>query len=275
MSSINLYDINECNEVYQNNVKEIEAVIKQYADITKIMNQLVDRIICKMMMNEEYIKINILIKELNRLLGQYYLPYTIQIDSPILDSIQTQIINASAIEYTTIQCTLTKNSNNKMDVQLISNSITTDHEVDIGETITFNDFLEITILKNINSTISIDISKNELLILMENNSLQTLELSITNLQEIELLEDNYEQFDNVEIITNTKNQLECYTQYLIEKLDIICSSKKRYNHLHGNNNHLHGNNPHLHGNNNHLHGNNNHLHGNNPHLHGNNPHLHI
>ena len=235
MSSIHLYDINECleNDVYQNNMKEIESTIKQYADITKIMNQLIDRIICKIMMNEEYNKINILINELNRLLSQYYLSYTIQIDSPILDSIKTNIINVNAIEYTTIECTLTKNSNNKINIQLNSNLTITEYEVDIGETFTYNNFLELTVLKDINSTISIEIGKNELLVLMENNSLQTLELSITNLQEISLLVNEYEQFDNVEAITNIKNQLECYTQYLIEKLDIICSSKKRYNtHLH-------------------------------------------
>ena len=230
-----LYDINECNDVYQNNVKEFESIIKQYADITKIMNQLLDRIICKLMMNEEYIKINILINELNRLLSQYYLPYIIQIDSPIQDSIKANIINSSKIEYTSILCKLTQSSYNKINIELNYNSIIENYEVDIGEKFIFNDFLELTILKNINSTISIDISKNELLILMENNSLQTLELSITNLQEIKLLNNNYLQFDNVEAITNIKNQLECYSQYLIEKLDIICSSKKRYHQIHSNN----------------------------------------
>ena len=58
MTSLNLYDQYECDQAYMNNLCELESVISQYIEVNNINTELVDRIICKVMMNENYEKIN-------------------------------------------------------------------------------------------------------------------------------------------------------------------------------------------------------------------------
>ena len=61
MDRLNLYDQTECNQAYLNNLGELENIVSQYIQINNINTELLDRIICKIMMNDNYEKVNILI----------------------------------------------------------------------------------------------------------------------------------------------------------------------------------------------------------------------
>ena len=226
MESLNLYDQSECNQAYLNNLYELERVVSQYIQISNINMELVDRIICKIMMNDNYEKVNILIVELNRLLKQYYLPYYIQITSTIDDLVKVSINDVNNIIYTTVECNLTVIDATTAILETIINEVTTTTPITIGDTVSV-EFLDLTILVLAQTSFSIKIEENTLITLTYNNVLQDLNLYILNLNELDILEDLYDQQTVIENTTTIKDKLECHKQYLIEKMDLICKFKKK------------------------------------------------
>lgn len=232
MTSLNLYDQYECDQAYMNNLCELESVISQYIEVNNINTELVDRIICKVMMNENYEKINILITESNRLLNQYYLPYQIKITSNIDNLVKVEISNVNNIIYTTIECTLTVIDSTTTTLVAIINDETITNNITIGESITIGtteggDFIDLTILNIAQTNFTIEIVENTLITLTYDNVLQDLNLYLLNIELLVDLADKYDQQNTIESITNTKEKLECHKQYLIEKMDLICKYKKK------------------------------------------------
>ncbi len=226
MSSLNLYDQYECNQAYMNNLCELESVVSQYIEISHINTELVDRIICKIMMNEKYDKINILIVELNRLLNQYYLPYHIQIASDIDDIVSVKINDVNNIIYGKIDCVLNVIDATTANLQTTINDVTTTTQVTVGQTVTV-EFLDLTILLIAETSFCINIEENTLVTLTYNNVVQDLKLYILDMNQLVELEDNYNQQSIIEDTTSIKEKLDCHKQYLIEKMDLICKYKKK------------------------------------------------
>lgn len=228
MESLNLYDQTECNQTYLNNLCELESILSQYIQINNINTELLDRIICKIMMNDNYEKVNILIVELNRLLKQYYLPYYITITSTIDNLVNVLINDVNNIVYTTVECSLTITDATLGTLELITiiNDETTTTSFTVGNTVSVG-FLDLTIEKLVETSFSIKIEENTLITLTYNNILQDLNLYILNLTEIDELEDLYNQQDVIQNTTSIKDKLECHKQYLIEKIDLICKFKKK------------------------------------------------
>ena len=228
MESLNLYDQTECNQSYFNNLCELENIVSQYIQINNINTELLDRIICKIMMNDNYDKVNILIVELNRLLKQYYLPYYITILSSIKDLVKVEINDIENIEYKTIECSLTiiDATAGILELTTTINNETTTTQLTVGNKVTIG-YLDLIIEKLVETNFSINIEENTLITLTYNNVLQELNLYILNLNEIEKLEENYNQQNVIQNTTSIKEKLECHKQYLIEKMDLICKFKKK------------------------------------------------
>lgn len=228
MDRLNLYDQTECNQAYLNNLGELENIVSQYIQINNINTELLDRIICKIMMNDNYEKVNILIIELNRLLKQYYLPYYITIISSIDNVVNVLINDVHNIVYTTVVCSLTiiDATAGTLELVTIINDETTTTTLTVGNTVSVG-FLDLTIEKLVETSFSIKIEENTLITLTYNNVLQDLNLYILNLNEIDELQDLYNQQDSIQSTTNIKDKLECHKQYLIEKIDLICKFKKK------------------------------------------------
>lgn len=233
------------NEALINNLTEFDKVVTQYINISNIVLELIDRIICKEMINENYQKVNILLNELNRLLLHYYLQYHVTITSNIDDLIKFKVSDLDTIVYTTITGNLVVIDDTSATLTITINEVATTYTVIIGQKITI-EFFDLTILKIAETNFTIKVNENKLLVLFSTyNILQELKLYLIDLDEIPVLEDNYDQSISIKNITTIKEKLECYKQYLVEKLDLICKYKNQYrNHTHSNHthsNHIHGN----------------------------------
>ena len=120
------------------------------------------------------------------------------------------------------------------------NEIITIYTVTIGQKITI-EFFDLTILKIAETDFTIKVDENKILVLFSTyNILQELKLYLIDLDEIPVLEDNYDQSISIKNITTIKEKLECYKQYLVEKLDLICKYK---NQTHTHNTHTHNHIP--------------------------------
>jgi hypothetical protein len=216
-------------DVYLNNIHEFESVVSQYISISDTINELLERIICKTMMNENYEKVNIILKELNRLLFQYYLQYHVTITSTIDNIVKVKVNDLDNIIYTTVNCSMTVIDAVSAILTIIIDSETTTHTVTIGETISVG-FLDLTILYIGEITYSIELTENTLISLLSTyNVLQDLKLFIIDLTEINLVENNYDQSIIIKDLTTMKEKLECHKQYLIEKMDLLQHYKTKIN----------------------------------------------
>ena len=228
MSTVNNENIS--NDLYLNNIHEFEDVISQYIHISNITNELLERIICKTMMNENYEKVNILLSEFNRLLLQYYLQYHITINSNIDNVVKVNINDLNNINYTTVNCSMNVVNTTTGTLNVTINSVTESYSVTIGETISVG-FLDLTILYIGEINYSIELTENTLISLLSTyNVLQELNLYILNVSEISLLQNNYDQSIIIKDLTTAKEQLECHKNYLIEKFDLLCKYKKQLRH---------------------------------------------
>jgi len=213
------------NKVLLNNLTEFDKVITQYINVSNIILELTDRIICKEMINENYQKVNILLNELNRLLLHYYLQYHVTIISNIDDLIKFKVSDLDKIIYTTITGSLVVIDSTSATLSIVINEVITTYIVIIGQQIKI-DFFDLTILKIAETNFTIKVHENKLLVLFSTyNILQELKLYLTDLDVIPILEANYDQSISIKNITTIKEKLECYKQYLVEKLDLICKYK--------------------------------------------------
>lgn len=213
------------NKVLLNNLTEFDKVITQYINVSNIILELTDRIICKEMINENYQKVNILLNELNRLLLHYYLQYHVTIISNIDDLIKFKVSDLDKIIYTTITGSLVVIDSTSATLSIVINEVITTYTVIIGQQIKI-DFFDLTILKIAETNFTIKVHENKLLVLFSTyNILQELKLYLIDLDVIPILEANYDQSISIKNITTIKEKLECYKQYLVEKLDLICKYK--------------------------------------------------
>lgn len=216
------------DKVLNNNLYQFDKVVTQYINISNIILELIDRIICKEMINENYQKINILLNELNRLLLHYYLQYHLTITSNIDNLIKFNVSDLNNINYTTIIGNLEVIDKTTANLIIKINDEEINQIITIGEKITIN-FFDITILKIAKTDFTIKIDENKLMVLFSSyNILQELKLYLLNLNKIPILENNYDQSIAIKNITTIKEKLECYKQYLIEKLELICKYKNQY-----------------------------------------------
>lgn len=222
MTSINLFNLDELNTEYNNNLSDYYNTIYQYIEATKINIELTDRILCKIITKEKYQKINILITELNRLLNQYYLPYHIETNN---SDISISINTSTNIKYGTIICTFTVLTaiTAKLEVNIDGKSYTS--TVKVGNTTV--EWLDIKIHVLSDQVIEVKILENTFTTITHNNILQDVDLYLLDFVPInELTIENYDQQLIMQNITTVKNKLDCYNNYLNEKINLIKKYKK-------------------------------------------------
>ena len=223
MATIKLFNLDELNTEYNNNLSDYYNTINQYIEATKINIDLTDRILCKIITKEKYQKINILITELNRLINQYYLPYHIEINN---SDISVSINTPANIIYGTVICTFTVLTETTATLVVNIDGINYTYSVTLGETVTVQ-WLDIKINEIGAQVIEVKIIENTFTTITHSNILQDVDLYLLDFTALnELTTEEYDQQVIMQNVTTIKNKLDCYNNYLNEKIKLIQKYKK-------------------------------------------------
>lgn len=228
--TINIYCLDEINNEYNNNLINYYNTINQYIEATNININLIDRILCKIITNEKFEKINILINELNRLINQWYLQFHIETNN---SNIEISITNPINIPSGLFTCTFFNVSDNtdliKLEICLPNSDTKYTHTFEKTlSNITVN-WLHIKLyeIPQPNEEFTITITENTFITITHGNILQDLDLYILDFKLLDILIDqNYNQQISMQCISTLKNKLECYLNYLNEKINLIKKYKK-------------------------------------------------
>lgn len=223
MASINIFNLDELNTEYNNNLSDYYNTINQYIEATKINIDLTDRILCKIITKEKYQKINILITELNRLINQYYLPYHIEINN---SDISVSINTPANIVYGTVTCTFTVLTETTATLVVSIDGTDYTKTVTLGEIVTV-EWLDIKIHAIGQQVIEAKIIENTFTTITHSNILQDVDLYLLDFIPLnELTTETYDQQVIMQNVTTIKNKLDCYNNYLNEKIKLIQKYKK-------------------------------------------------
>lgn len=223
MTTINLFNLDELNTEYNNNLSDYYNTINQYIEATKINIDLADRILCKIITKEKYQKINILITELNRLINQYYLQYHIEINN---SDISISVNSISSIKYGTVTCTFTVLTDTTATLVVKIDGTDYSNPVTLGETVTVQ-WLNIKIHTIGEQVIKLKIIENTFTTITHSNILQDVDLYLLDFSALnELTTEEYDQQVIMQNVTTIKNKLDCYNNYLNEKIKLIQKYKK-------------------------------------------------
>ena len=223
MATIKLFNLDELNTEYNNNLSDYYNTINQYIEATKINIDLTDRILCKIITKEKYQKINILITELNRLINQYYLPYHIEINN---SDISVSINTPANIIYGTVICTFTVLTETTATLVVNIDGTNYTYSVTLGETVTVQ-WLDIKINEIGAQVIEVKIIENTFTTITHSNILQDVDLYLLDFTALnELTTEEYDQQVIMQNVTTIKNKLDCYNNYLNEKIKLIQKYKK-------------------------------------------------
>lgn len=223
MASINIFNLDELNTEYNNNLSDYYNTINQYIEATKINIDLTDRILCKIITKEKYQKINILITELNRLINQYYLPYHIEINN---SDISVSINTPANIVYGTVTCTFTVLTETTATLVVSIDGTDYTKTVTLGEIVTV-EWLDIKIHAIGQQVIEAKIIENTFTTITHSNILQDVDLYLLDFIPLnELTTEKYDQQVIMQNVTTIKNKLDCYNNYLNEKIILIQKYKK-------------------------------------------------
>lgn len=223
MTTINLFNLDELNTEYNNNLSDYYNTINQYIEATKINIELTDRILCKIITKEKYQKINILITELNRLINQYYLPHHIEINN---SDISVSVNTPTNIVYGTVTCTFTVLTATTATLVVNIDGVDYTNTVTVGDTITA-EWLDIKIHTIGEQVIEVKIIENTFTTITHSNILQDVDLYLLDFIPLnELTRESYDQQLIMQNVTTVKNKLDCYNNYLNEKINLIKKYKK-------------------------------------------------
>ena len=222
MEELKIYDFFESSKAFLKNIIELESVVLQYLEITDIIIDVTNKISHHLIIKENYEKINIFIRELNRLLLQYYIPYNISKTGELTEEIKINIINELS-ENLNIKFEF-KIENNELIMYINDNGdLSNDNIEKCGDkTFIYNKKVKLVNNDKLIGYIDLQINQRQLKIVSENSAVHEFEMYILNLEAIDQISGiDYDQSDHLSNVVTIKEKLDNYKQYIIEKIDIV------------------------------------------------------
>lgn len=222
MEELKIYDFFESSKAFLKNIIELESVVLQYLEITDIIIDITNKISHHLIIKENYEKINLFIRELNRLLLQYYIPYNISKTGELTEEIKINIINQLS-ENLNIKFEF-KIENDELIMYINDNGdLSNDNIEKCGDkTFIYNKKVKLVNNDKLTGYIDLQINQRQLKIVSENSAVHEFEMYILNLEAMDQIRGiDYDQSDHLSNVVTIKEKLDNYKQYIIEKIDIV------------------------------------------------------